>query len=269
MKQQILFLGDFMKKLYSLYKTYIYPVEFNKCAALSYYSILALIPGLSILFLFVRFFNVSSYEIQTFLSSILPLESVKPIVNFVIHQSQTSIFTTIIISISSLYIISQGVYIFIKYINSMFSFEEQSYLQLRVRAFFVSLFLIFALALLLISLMLILPKIATNLSVFVYYLLLFILYVAIHFIVIFLLYKFCMLKNVKLKYLWKGLFFFSTTASILYFLFSPFIQTFANNYASYGPLAGFASILIFFYVYFVLLLISINISLFEYQKMIK
>jgi len=91
-----------MKKLYSLYKTYIYPVEFNKCAALSYYSILALIPGLSILFLFVRFFNVSSYEIQTFLSSILPLESVKPIVNFVIHQSQTSIFTTIIISISSL-----------------------------------------------------------------------------------------------------------------------------------------------------------------------
>ena len=248
-----------MKKLYSLYKTYIYPVEFNKCAALSYYSILALIPGLSILFLFVRFFNVSSYEIQTFLSSILPLESVKPIVNFVIHQSQTSIFTTIIISISSLYIISQGVYIFIKYINSMFSFEEQSYLQLRVRAFFVSLFLIFALALLLISLMLILPKIATNLSVFV----------AIHFIVIFLLYKFCMLKNVKLKYLWKGLFFFSTTASILYFLFSPFIQTFANNYASYGPLAGFASILIFFYVYFVLLLISINISLFEYQKMIK
>jgi len=158
-----------MKKLYSLYKTYIYPVEFNKCAALSYYSILTLIPGLSILFLFVRFFNVSSYEIQTFLSSILPLESVKPIVNFVIHQSQTSIFTTIIISISSLYIISQGVYIFIKYINSMFSFEEQSYLQLRVRAFFVSLFLIFALALLLISLMLILPKIATNLSVFVYY----------------------------------------------------------------------------------------------------
>lgn len=254
-----------MKKIIALYKRYIAPIPLDKCAALSYYSLLALLPGLYILFYCVQLFHISLPGLQNFLNQILPLSSVKQIIDFAIKQTQTSKITAIVVIISSLVILSQGVYVFIKYINNLFSIQEASFLQLRIRAFFIALFLVMTLAFLLIALMFIFPILTNQLPIFIYYFILFLIYVLIHFILVLLLIKFCLLKNISFSILWKGLLFFSITASLLYLLFSPFIRIFANNYASYGPLAGFASILIFFYVYFVLLFIAVNISAIEYH----
>ena len=255
-----------MKKLIQLYNNYIYPIPLDKCAALSYYSILALIPGLYILFYCVQLFHISLPGLRLFLNDILPLESVNQIIDFVIYQSKTSFVSAIIVIISSLVIISNGVYVFVKYINSLFKFKDMSALKLRIRAFFIALLLILTLAFLLIALMIILPILTNKLPLFLYYLSLFLIYVLIHFIVVLLLLKFCLTKNLKLKILWKGMLLFSVSASFIYLLFSPFIKIFANNYSSYGPLAGFASILIFFYIYFVLLLISVNLILITYKN---
>ncbi len=182
-----------IKKIITIYNTYIAPIPLDKCAALSYYSLLALLPGLYILFYCVQIFQISLIGLQDFLMEILPLSSVEQIIAFAIKQTQTSWITAVVVIVSSLFILSQGVYVFVKYINSIFSIQKSSYLQLRIRAFFISLFLIMTLAFLLIALMFIFPILTNELPLFLYYFVLFLIYVLIHFIVVLILYIFCLM----------------------------------------------------------------------------
>ncbi len=258
-----------MKKIIHLYQKYLQPVHFHQCAALAYYSILALIPGLSLLFHVIGWFHISSTQLYLFIKQIIPLKNAEQLIDFVYQQQHHSMLLSSVIFITSLLIISSGILNLIHYINQTFKLKEHKTLLLRLRSIIVALFLILTLAFLLILFMFILPVITKKLPIFLYYCALYLCYVLIHFIIIFIIYKLCLYKDIAFKYIYKGIIFFSVIASLLYLLFSPLIKIFANNYASLGPLSGFASLLIFFYIYFVILFISLNISLIEYKKMLE
>ena len=257
-----------MKKLKKYYELYLKPVNFFYVAALTYYSILALIPGLSILFHVLGWFNILPSTLHDFLLNIMPLESSKQIIDFVYYKQNSSIVYSSFIFIISLFIISSGILRFIKYLNQIFKINKHSSILLKIRAIIVSLFLILTLGILLILLMLILPVITNKLPVFIYYLVLYLCYFVIHFIMLYIIYKLCLYKDIRFKYIYKGIIFFSFTGSLLYLLFAPLVKIFANNYKSLGPLASISSLLIFLYIYFAILLISLNISLIEYKKML-
>ncbi len=258
-----------MKVLINLYKKYISSLDFSKCAAMSYYTILALIPGLYTLFLIIDVFHISMNSVETFLLQIMPLESVKSLISYTINISHASIYFTIVVLVSSVFILSQGVFVFLKHIKQEFNIKHNNFILLRIKAFFITIFLIFILAISIVILMFLLPLFTQNISEIYYYLILYAFIFIIHFIITSILYKLCVTNKVGFKTIYKGILFFTVIASMLYLGFSPFIRVFTNNYARYGPLAPIASTLIFFYLYFVLLLLSININLNEYKKMIK
>ena len=225
--------------------------------SLAYSFVLALIPIISIIFYLLTSFNLPMNAVNNFLVDTFPKSVVAVIQPVFTNEIPTKQFITLCLSIV---VITNGCRSIIIASNTIFGFENSSFIKMVVKALFLAIVLI-----ILIAFMMIVPlfgrSIINLIGLFTSFIenhrstidtLYTILQIPVSLIVMFLIIKLVYVvapdDKIKGKYVNRGALFTTVSWLVVTVLFSYYINNFANYSLVYGNLAAIVILLFWFYI---------------------
>lgn len=244
---------------------------------LSFFLILSLIPTITLVAITCNIFGISGMDILEFMSNIVPTAVIDLIKPFVESSSNNGFILYFIIGFI---LVSNGAYAITLTSNTLYGIKNSNYLKGRIKAFFLTILLMFLFIFILLVLafgnmilkFILSFEIFNNVSKLVYNLFIYLKW-PIAFIIIYIILKFIYTiapdKKVKSKSVTNGAIFTTICWISVTAIYSYYANNIANYDRFYGNLSNIVVLMMWIYIISYIFVIGIAINVNNYNNMVE
>lgn len=241
---------------------------------LAFFLFLSMVPIITLTVYFAGVFAVSTEGIVSFITSAIPKEVSDLLLPYLLGKGFN--FTVGISMLTGFIVASNGAHSIIITSNMLYKVEDSSYITRRIKAFLMTIILVF-----LFIFMLVILAFGNNIlnyifglglfakvkqTVFIiYFILKWTLALFIVFVLVKILYTMAPDRRIKSKYVNKGALFTTLSFALVTTVYSYYVSHFTNYDVLYGGLSGIVILMIFVYFLSYIFIIGIAINADEYE----